>query len=215
MVTLNDMKNYLGIPLLDTSYDDFLTEQLQLIEEVVESYCKRKFALATYTQTIYAEDMNGKNLNAIPMYHFPIVAVTSINESNGGVSPVAVTDFRTHKPTATITKINGGRFLIYGDTLEVVYSAGYASIPKPIIHVIKSLVQERYNKKMNGVDLNFGTDVQRISIPGAVSIDFDYSLSNNERKSSFGSIIGNHANVLDAYRSERAVIGDIRLAYVG
>ena len=73
---------------------------------------------------------------------------------------------------------------------------------------------ERYNKKSSGVDLNFGSDVQRVSIPGAISIDFDYSLSNNERKSAYGVILGSNSNILDDWRSERSVIGSGKLEYV-
>jgi len=92
--------------------------------------------------------------------------------------------------------------------------AGYATIPTIILTVLDSLVQERYNKKVAGVDLNFGSDVQRVSIPGTISIDFDYSLSNNERKSSYGSIIGSYANILDDWRSERSVVGNSTLQFV-
>ena len=105
-------------------------------------------------------------------------------------------------------------YFFAGEETVIEYDAGYATIPSAILSVLDSLVGERYNKKSSGVDLNFGSDVQRISIPGTISLDFDYSLSNNERKSAYGSILGNNANILDDWRSDRAVLGSDKLIYV-
>ena len=80
-------------------------------------------------------------------------------------------------------------------------------MPLTLKSAIKSIVATRYNKYVAGVGLNFGSDVQRISIPGAISIDFDYTLQNNERKTAFGALLGDQINVIDYFRSERAVIG--------
>jgi hypothetical protein len=77
------------------------------------------------------------------------------------------------------------------------------------------LIEERYNKKVAGVALNFGSDVQRLSVPGVMSIDFDYTLQNNERDSKFGMFIKGYANVLDSFRSERSILADsIKDGYV-
>jgi len=80
--------------------------------------------------------------------------------------------------------------------------------------VVYSLVEERYNKKLNGVNLNFGSDIQSVSIAGTISVQFDYSLESNTRKIGMGTILGNYVNVLDKYRSERVISGSGRLAYV-
>jgi len=76
------------------------------------------------------------------------------------------------------------------------------------------LVKERYNKHTSGIDLDFGSDIQSISIPGTISVAYDYSLQNNERKTAFGAILGNYVNTLDYFRSERPLIGSVRLEYV-
>ncbi len=47
-----------------------------------------------------------------------------------------------------------------------------------------------------------------------MSIDFDYTLQANERKTGFGMILGNYVNILDQYRSERPLIGAIKENYV-
>ena len=207
LVTLADMKTKLGIS--DTSQDTFLTEQITLISDTIEAFCRRKFGQANYTQTWYEQDMKNKT-NTLITYMFPIISVTSVTIDDTTV--LAPTDYRLHKPTGTFTPTDS--CLTWADKLVMVYSAGYATIPSIIQEVVYSLVTERYNKKTAGIDLNFGSDIQRISIPGTMSIDFDYSLQNNERKTTFGVILGNYLNVLDYWRSERAIIGSGELKYV-
>jgi len=206
--TLSNVKSRLGITTTD--YDTFLTQQITLISDVIEAYCRRKFTSATWVQTFYKQEI--KDPKNIELYHFPLISVSGITIDGVALTVDELANLTLHKPTAKIRREDGS--WIYGDKVVVTYVAGYATIPSIILSVLDSLVQERYNKKISGVDLNFGSDVQRISIPGAISIDFDYSLSNNERKSSYGSIIGSQANILDDWRSERSVIGSGKLEFV-
>lgn len=217
LVSLSDMKIYLGIPLVDTTYDVFLTQQIQTISEAIENYCGRKFESTTYTQLFYKDDYIKRDLprDTLIMYHFPLISVNSVKskqlESDVGED---ITNYRTHKPTAKITNKDYFDMFCFSEIVEVNYTAGFATIPFVIQNAVYSLVQERYNKKINGVDLNFGSDVQSISIPGTISIAYDYSLNDNERKSAFGAILGKYINTLDFYRSERTLIGKIEDAYL-
>lgn len=211
--TLANIKSRLGITTSDD--DAFLTQQATLISDVIEAYCRRKFNLTSWIQTFYKEDLllSMRNTRELEMYYFPIVEVTDISvddtDLTGGALSAAI---RVHKPTGKIRRVDG--LTLYGDVVVISYSAGYASVPTPILAVLDGLVSERYNKKKSGIDLNFGSDVQSISIPGAISIAFDYTLTNNDRSSAYGTIIGNYANVLDDWRSERAVVGSSKIEYV-
>lgn len=205
LVSLDDVKASLGIASNNTSKDDFLTGQINLISEVVESYCRRKFELATYVQTFYEDDYRPSP--TLQTFHYPVIPDSVSATLDGEV----LDGFRVHYPTGTLTRRDG---FFYGELTEITYDAGYETIPLAIQEVVKSLVTERYNKSQAGVNLSFGSDVQRVSIPGAISIDFDYTLTNNDRSTGFGVILGNYVNVLDAYRSERAIIGDSKLSYV-
>lgn len=203
--TLENVKDRLGITGSDS--DSFLTNQIQLISDVIEAYCRRKFSDSNWVQTFYKEDL--PRVNYLTLFHFPAISVLSVTIDDEVLDSA---NYRVNKPLGLIRRTDGG--CLYGDEIVVEYRAGYESIPTPILAVLDALVGERYNKKKAGVDLNFGADVQRISIPGAISIDFDYSLSNNERKSAYGTILGNYANVLDDWRSERAVLGSGTITYV-
>lgn len=203
--TLANVKSRLGIT---TSTDDtFLTNQINLVSDTIEAYCRRNFLTGSYIQTYYRGDYSpGIDLD---LFNYPVTAVASVVEDGVTLDPAS---YRLHTPTGRLIRTNG--LFYYADATVVTHTAGLTTTPTPVLSVLDSVVQERYNKYTSGVDLNFGSDVQRISIPGAISIDFDYSLSNNERKSAFGVILGSNSNVLDNYRSERAVLGNGTLVYV-
>lgn len=203
--TLSNVKTRLGIT--GTTYDTFLTEQITLASDVIEAYCRRKFLADDYEQTYYRGDYQPCGL--LELFHYPLNTVASVEEDGEVLDP---TEYRIHKPTGRLLRPDGAFFI--SEETVVTFNAGYSATPSIVLSVLDSIVQERYNKKVSGIDLNFGSDVQRISIPGAISIDFDYSLSNNDRKSAFGSILGNNANLLDQFRSERAVLGEGKLIYV-
>lgn len=203
--TLSNVKARLGIT--GTTYDNFLTTQITLVSDTIEAYCRRIFLSDNYVQTFYRGDYRPCPL--LEVFHYPVTAVASVVEDGVTVD----TDlYRIHKPTGRIIKTSGVFF--YAIETVVTFTAGLTSTPTPVLSVLDSVVQERYNKQASGVSLNFGSDIQRISIPGAMSIDFDYTLNNNDRKSDFGIILGNNLNILDQYRSERAVLGDGTLTYV-
>lgn len=210
MLTVDQVKDFLGITSSD--YDDFIENQEATISEAIEMYCGRKFTSTAYTQTFYKEDYIGDN-GSFPLAQFPIITLTSVKEYIEGVEVKDITaDIRAHYPTSMIDRKCG--FFNYGDVVKVVFTAGYVTPPLPVTSVLLSLIQERYNKKKSGVDINFGSDVQSISIPGTISIAFDYSLQSNERKISMGTMLGNYVNILDPYRSERPIIGIGKLDYV-
>lgn len=209
LVTLESMKTSLDIASNDTTYDDFLTEQLNLISEAVELYCGRSFKKQNFTEVIYADELNENYLREIMLYHYPVSSITSFTDKDGE----AVTDYRLVKATGILRK-KGGFVCSSEDELTVQYKAGYDMVPFLIQSVVKTLVTERYNKKVAGVDLNFGTDVQRIAIPGTISIDYDFTLQNNDQSVALGTIIGNQANILDQFKSERKIIGTLRYGYV-
>lgn len=205
LVGLIDMKQYLGVPSTDTTNDVFLSQQIEVISDTIEAYCARKFSLATYTETLYSDDYHGSQ-RSLRLFAYPVKEVVSVIQDTED----PFTDIRLEKSKGYITRLEG---FLYGDQTQIVYVAGYENIPTPILDVVYSLVAERYNKKSAGIDLNFGSDVQRVSIPGTISVDFDYSLKNNDREVGFGVILGNYVNVLDFYRSERAIIGNGKLTY--
>lgn len=230
LVTLADVKDYLGETT--TNYDAFLTSQINLFSSAVENYCARKFLTDTYTQTFYYSDFDRDDeRKKLWLYHFPVASIQEVREittfdGSDSSEVIPTTDYRLNIQKGFITRTEDGYpkswfndskyFLVSGlnTRVEVDFTAGYAETPLEIQDVIFSLIGERYAKKVSGVDLGFGNDIQRLSIPGTMSIDFDYSLQANERKTKFGMLLGNYINVLDFFRSERPLAGDIKENYV-
>ena len=201
LVTLTDMKTSLGETT--TSYDNFLTEQLTIATAAVEGYCARKFLKKSYRQTFYRADfkISPKRLS---LYHYPVQEITDISEDD---TTVPATDYRIAKDKGLI--VSDGCFMSCADMLEVEYDAGYdySQLPALITSAVKSIVKDAYDRKVTGLDVNFGKDIQRLSVPGVVSLDFDYTLSASDRDVKFGQVLGNYVNLIDSFRSERAIIG--------
>lgn len=192
----------------DTDDDEaFLTQQINVVSNAIEGYTRRKFLRDDFVQTFYSEDYRPSSEITLSLYPVNSVASVVVDDTT------TLTDYRIHKPSGTLIRKEGFH---RGEKTVISFDAGFdvADIPADIKEVVYSVVSERYNKKKSGVALNFGSDVQRVSIPGTISIDFDYTLSNNDRTTPFGSIIGDYLNVLDFHRSDRAVLGSSKLEYV-
>lgn len=193
MITLADIKTYLGVT--GTTHDQFLQHWLDVVVSAVEEYCGRPFSQKTYTE-IFHRDNWGSSLRT---YHYPIKSITSVTDAMGND---ILSAFRVHKPSGTLEMKERVRW----EEIEVVYIAGTETLPPLVKEVIQSIVKEKYNRSQSGIDLNFGSDVQRVSIAGSLSVDFDYSLENNSSKNDLGMILGNYKNMLNPFISAKRVI---------
>lgn len=203
LMSLDDVKDSLRIT--SSVDDDFIEEQIEVVSEAIEIYCRRKFEQKTYTETFYASDYRYRR-GPIELFVYPVKQINSV--ISGGTN---LGDYRLHPESGHVFREYG---FFFGEDLVIEYIAGYEKIPALIKSVLVSVVGERYAKKSAGVALSFGSDVQRVSIPGTISIDFDYSLMNNDRVVTMGTILGSHVNVLDYFRSNRAVVPTGKLSYV-
>lgn len=217
LVSLDDMKTYLGIDLADTTYDAFLTQQILTVSEAVEGFCGRIFTEHSYVQTFYADERLQDRSPELLMFHFPVTTVSQVLEVDSA-TVLTPSEYRSHGKTGYLKRLSDGLrsdwFANGEKTVEVSYIAGYATIPYTIQSVVYSIVGENYAKKSSGIGVDFGSDVQSVSIPGVLNVAFDYTLQANDRKSAFGMILGNYVNVLEPWSSERVLVGQIELDYV-
>ena len=193
MITLDEIKSILGIT--NTDHDSFLTHWIGVVSNAIEEYCGRPFSRKTYTETFYRDDW----YNSLNTYYYPIESVISIEDKDGkDIKNI----FRVHKPTGTLKMLER----IKWDEISVVYVAGKNDLPPVVKEVLVSIIREKYNRSQSGIDLNFGSDVQRVSIAGSLSVDFDYSLENNSSTNDLGMILGNYKNMLNPYVTAKRVI---------
>lgn len=201
LLTLADFKTAYSIS--GTTYDTFLTDRLTFVSAAVEGYCARKFIQKTYDQTFYGNAYpNG--VKKLFLFHYPVASITTIEEDD-----VAITEYRVQKPSGRL--VSNSLFLAAAEELVVRYVAGYlyADVPHVVKQAVRNIVKEDYDRKLNGMDISLGKDIQRISIPGVISFDFDYTQSSSDRDLAFGQIIGSQANLLDSFRSERIVTSGV------
>lgn len=213
LVPTTEVKTYLGIT--DSSLDTFLDTQGEILSDAFELYCSRKFLTASYTQEVFLDELNDEYFRELNLYHYPIQSITSVVAS---FLDDPITDYRLISNTGVLRKSNGWFSGSYGsseeDKITIQYVAGFDELPNPLKQSYFNLMNQAYQKRSSGIGIDFGSNVQRLSIPGTISVDFDYSLETNNRNRGLGQIIGNEANVLDLYRSERTMIGTVRNGHV-
>lgn len=231
LITLAELKVALGNPTTDATQDAFLQGEIDLYSEIIESYCARKFIQSTYTQQFYRDDFPQDSVGFIRLYHWPVTIISSIQlitRSESGDTTETLTansDYRFHN-TGKIKRLcnyiprtwdgDFGSSWYASTEIQIDYTAGFlvADVPLPIKNTMYAIIDERWRKYLQGQELNFGKNVQRMSVPGVISIDYDYTLTQNERERKFGMFLGDYANALDFYRSDRALIGNITEPYV-
>lgn len=221
LVTLDDMKTYLKIPLVDTTYDDFLTREINIISTAGNNYCGRILEQGSYTETWYGQDF--PDTSYIPelfSFHYPVISITQIDiieRSQGVDSTTTLTadEYRLYKSKGKLKRVDADSYSqkqwfseasINNTRIEIQYDAGYAAVPMDIQGAVFEIVAQRYQKEKSDLGMDFGSNVQRVGIPGVMNIDFDYTLTKNERENAFGIFLGDHLNVFDFYRSERSSI---------
>lgn len=211
LATLSDIKTYLGETTTD--YDTFLTDQLEIVSDAIEQYCERSFNAADYTEEFFRDEINSQYVREIFVTHYPVVSVTSVS-----INGETTTDYRKVDATGLFRKnngwFNGLAVSDEDDKVTIEYRGGYETLPALIRHVLYGIIEQNYNKKISGVNVDFGSNVQRVSIPGTISVDYDYTLETNQRNRALGVIIGDYANVLDQFRSDRSLLGSKRGGHV-
>ena len=217
LVTRDEMKTYLGIT--DANSDDFLDREIDIISVAVNGYCNRQFEETTYTQTFFRQDFDEiTSRKDLWLFHYPVKEIERGQEVDQETTMNAL-EILSFPDRGKLIKLerSDARRKFWFDSLdgftgriEVLYDAGFTTIPSDIKAVVFEIVADRWKSDQSGTGLDFGKNVQRMGIPGVMNIDFDYTLSKNERETTYGIFLGDHVNALDIHRSERAIIGEIK-----
>lgn len=132
LATLSQLKSQVDIKQSDTTYDTKLTLYLGAGKSFVENYCDRSFASASYTEL-----MHGNRNNVIIPKQWPITAVTTLKVSStrSWSDPDALipsTDYGISNDGTVITYYEG-LFPKGYDIIQLVYTAGYSTIPDDLV----------------------------------------------------------------------------------
>jgi hypothetical protein len=191
LASLADLKVELGIPPTTTANDQLLQMLLDSSEgQVLQWVSRSSFEVRTYT-----EIKDGNNKTKLLLRNWPVQSVTSVT-INGDNIPV-VTAFneqgvRLHEGALLL---QGGRVFTKGDAnITVVYSAGYATIPREVSFAVILAAAHRYketafiglqSKSMAGESISYAT----------LSADSGRSIANGGLPPAALSILNNYKRV--------------------
>lgn len=135
-----------------TDFDTFLQNRINGVSAAIESYCRRTFALQTYTDNI---DGPGSTTLLIPQ--FPVVSVTQVVTGFYDPNPTTIpgSNFIVNKKNGIVSMKPSSTYspwFGYSDQgIQITYQAGYSPIPADIQEATASMVRNQY--------LNIGQDV--------------------------------------------------------
>jgi hypothetical protein len=147
LVTLEAMKQKLGIPDTDTSKDFLLQELISNTSELIATLCNRVFAYEEVSETFYQLDDGYSRrlyLSRWPVKAADITAITQV-DSNTDLLPTLSDGWFLEEKTGTLYgRPDLGYW--YG-TVSVTYSGGYQlpdETPNSLLFALEALLREQY-----------------------------------------------------------------------
>jgi gp6-like head-tail connector protein len=147
LVTLDEMKMKLNIPLTDTSKDALLQELITNASDTIARLCNRVFAFEEVNETFYQlEDGYGAISRRLYLSRWPVAAsdVTALTQDG--------TDILT-EPTGWILEESTGTLYfpppsgVWGGVIDVTYSGGYPlpdGAPGSLKFAVEAALRESY-----------------------------------------------------------------------
>lgn len=146
LVTLDATKRYLKLE--ESSRDD--DRLIELINEVsthAETFCRRSFLKATYTD----EEYDGDGTDRLFLKNYPIVSIASITPYEDATAlTVKGTEFNYNAESGEVRLLGGRGFVENFRETLFTYDAGYdgvTNIPQDLELAVKVAVAMRYNEQ--------------------------------------------------------------------
>jgi len=151
LVTLSDLKNFLNIPIADTSEDAKLMTFKNAIEQTIKNFCETDFDIKTVNELL-----DGLNCDTIVPKHSPIQDVLEITvgvntDGTGGYS-LQASDFYFDENMiflrSSYTPQGRGRVMVR-------YRYGYQTVPADVkLAVMQSVKAELQRYSRNSEDIS-------------------------------------------------------------
>lgn len=135
LVTLNEAKTWLDIPLSDTAQDALLEGLINTASTRIENHCSRLFK-----RTQRTELYDGRNSDLLLLKNYPAEKPTAL-VIHGTVLELGSFELQDEMTV----KLLGGVFPKGSLNVQVTYFAGYATIPDDVQTAAKFLVQWLYS----------------------------------------------------------------------
>ncbi len=126
IISVDNLKTFMGMPSGETTDDTILTNIIAEIEDFIQNVvCQRQFAVADHT-----EYYDGDGTDILLLENLPIVSVTSLYDDTdrayGSDTLISSDDYILYKLYGYI-KLDGYRFQEGSQNIKIVYRAGYGS----------------------------------------------------------------------------------------
>ena len=204
MFDLASAKGKLGIAVVDTTKDIFISLSLSTAMAIAERYCDRLFGYATETAR-FLDFYSAK----IPLKRYPLESVTSVKSlDNSGGTPLDTTAYRVHHAGGYVELYHAR----YYRELEVSYTGGYQVLPPDLELALWGIFDVVYAALSappgsGGVTTQAGT-IASITVPdvgtvafaqgaGATAAQAKVTLAGSAAYGQYGTFF----HLLDPYRS--------------
>jgi hypothetical protein len=167
LATLLEVTDALGITGATFGDQDvFLQRQLDVGSEVIRAYTGRYIEAATYTETWARPGVVA--LTAGPVAD--LAAITGATHEGGTITPA--TGLAIETDTNRVWQVLSSRRLDFTGlhNLEIVYTAGYATIPATVQECLFVGIAERYNAWAASRGLMLSATMQRAQFPDGGSV---------------------------------------------
>jgi Phage gp6-like head-tail connector protein len=161
LITVDQVKTFLEIT--STQHDAKLQDCVDAAAADVETYCDRKFSLASYTPETTPDDalLDGKDLPFLYTPQWPIVSVTSLKlvqeGNNGDIQTFAANQYAVKKLEGMILLTTAANIQLFGQAgitrptfpagvqnIAVSYTAGFATLPKDLVQAIVMVAAQHH-----------------------------------------------------------------------
>jgi hypothetical protein len=146
------VKDFGGIAI--SNYDSYLQNRIYAISQAISSYCRR-----TFTQQTYTEVLDGPGSTELMLGHSPVQSITSLttNINSNFPTPILPANIIVN-PNTGILSINPSStqwqwFNYQPQSIQVVYQAGYVTIPLDIQDICAEAVMLLYYKMTGNQDI--------------------------------------------------------------
>ena len=161
LTTLTTAKEWLQTT--DTSSDALIS---RLISSSSRSICNYLNRNDLHSQS-YSEAYNGTGTSRLCPVNYPITAVASVSIDGTSVPKASSFTAAGYRFSDTTIILNGGQKFSRGlENIEIVYTAGYSTIPEDIVQACVMMV----NAQMSSQGINYVVSSE--SVPGVYSASY-------------------------------------------
>ena len=157
VVTLDEIKTYLKIPLTNTAVNAELTALIDPATQTIKNYLNRSLTQETWQYQPRVKSFYIKPELALNLPKPPIASIQTVNLYNqeNTAIPISSDDYLLVANSFYLKKIpNTVTNLRTNYPLEILFTAGYSLIPAPIKHSILVLIENLYecSNNLNAID---------------------------------------------------------------